>query len=132
MKNILSILTLITALNSGTATAADSEFTLPFGLTTVPNAKLVISDVFDSPTGDREESVAKFSTKQSREFVIEFYRKSLAEAGFTIYSKSDTAKYYMIAAKRNDDRITVYYRNQSDWVSEDESEIALTAKYNKK
>ena len=72
MKNILSILTLITALNLGKATAADSEFTLPFGLATVPNAKLVISDVFDSPAGDREESVAKFSTKQSREFVIDF------------------------------------------------------------
>lgn len=129
MKNALLLLTFVTALYVGTTAAA--EFTMPFGLAIAPDARLAISDVFDTAGGDREESIARFGTKILRQDVIAFYSKALEEAGFQIYSSSDNADFAMIAAKRDDDRITVYFKNQSDWVEADESEISIKAVYKK-
>ena len=129
MKNKLLLLTFIALINSGAVAAA--EFTLPFALTIMPNARLAISEVYDTPSGDREESIARYATKASREEVITFYKKALKEAGFQTYSASDKPKYYMFAAKRNNDRITVYFKNQSDWVEAGESEISIKGIYDK-
>ena len=127
MKNILLLLIFI--VTAGTAVA--EEYTLPFGIGIVSDAKLAISDTFDSPSGDREESIARFATKMTRQDVIDFYKNALEAAGFEIYSSSDKDNYAMIAAKRDADRVTVYYKNQSDWVEEGESEIFFKAVYNK-
>ncbi|WFB34545.1 hypothetical protein P3T73_10265 [Kiritimatiellota bacterium B12222] len=129
MKNTYLFLILISALLLGRLVA--EEYTLPYELTLIPEARLAISDVYDSPGGDREESIARFGSKSSREEVIAFYRKALEEAGFTIYSSSDKPTYAMIAGKRNDDRITIYFKTESDWVEADESEISFKAVYNK-
>jgi hypothetical protein len=37
----------------------------------------------------------------------------------------------VIAAKRGDDRVSVYYKNKSDWVKEGESEFSFKAIYKK-
>lgn len=131
MKSTLLLWTFIAVLSGGTGIASAAEFTMPFGLAIMPDSRLAISDAFDTPSGDREESIARFSTKNSRQDVIAFYRKALEEAGFKVYSASDTPDFAMIAAKRNDDRITVYFKNQSDWVEADESEIHIKAVYKK-
>ena len=111
------------------ATAA--EFSMPFGLAIMPDAKLAISDAYDSGSGDREESIARFGTKASRQDVITFYKKALEEAGFKTYSSSDKPNFAMFAAKRENDRITVYFKNKSVWVEADESEISIIAVYDK-
>ncbi|MDQ8186679.1 hypothetical protein [Pelagicoccus sp. SDUM812002] len=129
MKSTLLLLTFIAAFFASTAAA--EEFTIPFGLAKVPDARLAFSDVYDSPSGDREESIARFTTKDSRQEVIGFYRKALEEAGFQTYSSSDKPDYAMVAAKRDDDRVTIYFRNESDWVEADESEISIKCEYNK-
>lgn len=129
MKSTLRLLTFIAALYM--STAATAEFSLPYGLAIIPDARLAISDAYDTPSGDRVESIARFGTKVSRQDVIAFYTKALEEAGFKIYSSSDKASYAMIAAKRGDDRITIYHRNESDWVEAGESEFSIKAVYNK-
>lgn len=129
MKSTLRLLTFIAALYM--STAATAEFSLPYGLATIHDARLAISDAYDTPSGDRVESIARFGTKVSRQDVIAFYTKALEEAGFKIYSSSDKAAYAMIAAKRGDDRITIYHRNESDWVEAGESEFSIKAVYNK-
>lgn len=129
MKNTLLVLAFVAALHVGTTTAA--EYTVPFGLATAPGSRLVISDVFDTAAGDQEESIARFGTKASRLNVIAFYTEALEGAGFEIYSSSDNADFAMIAAKREDDRITVYYKMKSDWVEPDENEISIKAVYKK-
>jgi len=129
MKIISMLLIFVTALFAGTAVA--EEYTMPFGLATLPGARLAISDAYDTAGGDRVESVARFGTKASREDVIDFYRKAVEEAGFKTYSSSDKPEYAMFAAKRDDDRVTIYYRNSSDWVEADEGEFSIKAVYNK-
>jgi hypothetical protein len=129
MKSTLLLLTIIAAFYVGTAAAAD--FTMPFGLAIAPDARLAISDAYDTAGGDREEAIARFATKTSREDVISFYSAALEAAGFEIYSSADNADFAMIAAKRDDDRITVSFKNESDWVEVDESEISIKAEYNK-
>ncbi|MGB3621283.1 MAG: hypothetical protein WBA20_08060 [Ketobacter sp.] len=129
MKIIVRLVALIAALNAGTVVA--DEFSMPFGLAAIPGARLAISDAYDTAGGDREESIARFGTQVAREEVISFYRNALEEAGFKIYSSSDRPDYAMIAGKRDDDRITVYYKNQSDWVEADEGELSVKAEYNK-
>ncbi|MBQ0753966.1 MAG: hypothetical protein KBT87_00640 [Gammaproteobacteria bacterium] len=129
MKRTLLICTYIAALYIGTAGAA--EITIPFGIPQLPDARLAISDEYETPGGGRQEWMARFGTKGSRQNIIAFYRNALVEAGFEIYSSSDKADYAMIAAKRDDDRITIYFKNQSDWVEADESELSIKAVYDK-
>ena len=131
MKSTILLLTFFAALYVGTGAAAEAEFTMPFGLAVAPDAKLAISDAYDTAGGDREESIARFATKSSRKDVISFYSKALEEAGFEIYSSADNTDFAMIAGKRDDDRVTVSFKNESDWVEADESEISITAVYNK-
>ncbi|MDO6747021.1 hypothetical protein [Gilvimarinus sp. 1_MG-2023] len=131
MKSILQIFTLVTVLFVSAGMAVADEFTPPLGLPVVPDARLAISDAYDTAGGDREESIARFGTKASRNDVIDFYTEALENAGFVIYSSSDKADYAMIAAKRDDDRVTIYYRNQSDWVEADEGEFSIKAVYTK-
>lgn len=131
MKYRLRLSIYIAVLYFYTVISAAAELTVPFGLPEPPDAKLAISDVYDSPSGDREEWIARFGTKASRPDIITFYRNALEEVGFEIYSSSDKPNYAMVAAKRDDDRITIYFRNQSDWVEADESEVSINAKYNK-
>ncbi|WP_049721741.1 hypothetical protein [Gilvimarinus polysaccharolyticus] len=125
-----TLLLLFFSLTASMAMAAE-EFTLPLEIPIVPDARLAISDAYDVPGGGREEAIARFGTKVPRQDVMAFYRAALEEAGFQIYSSSDKAKYAMIAAKRDDDRVTVYFRDQSDWVEADESEFSVKAVYNK-
>lgn len=129
MKNIMMLLILMTTAFGSEAAAV--EFTMPYGLATLPEARLAISDAYDTPGGDRVESIAKFGTKKSREEVITFYRNALEAIGFKSYSSSDKPEYYMFAAKRDDDRVTIYYKNTSDWVEADEAEFSIKATYNK-
>ena len=129
MKSILLIFTFITSLYIGAAGA--EEITIPLGIPKLPDARLAISNAYDTAGGDRHEWTARFGTKTSREKVIAFYRSALEEAGFKIYSSSDKDAYYMIAAKRNDDRVTIYYKNTSDWVEAGEGELSIKAVYNK-
>ena len=131
MKHTLRLLICIAALYFYTVISSAAELTIPFGLPEPLDARLAISDVYDSPGGDREEWIARFGTKASRSDIIAFYRKALEEAGFKTYSSSDEPEFAMIAAKRDDDRITIYFKNQSDWVEADESEVSINAKYNK-
>jgi hypothetical protein len=131
MKNTLFLFTIIELFFVSIGTTYSANYTMPFGIAIIPDATLAISDVHDSPAGDREESIARFATKTSRQSVITFYRKALKEAGFEIYSSSDQTKYAMIAAKRGGDRVTIYYKNKSDWVKEDESEFSFKAIYKK-
>ena len=114
-----------------TAISSAAELTIPFGIPEPPDARLAISDVYDAPGGDREDWTARFGTKASRLDIISFYRQALGEAGFKIYSSANKSNYAMIAAKRDDDRITIYFRNQSDWVETDENEVSINAVYNK-
>lgn len=129
MKNTILLFTCIAAMYLGTAGAAD--LAIPFGIPQLPDARLAISDAYDSPSGDREEWIARFGTKASRQDIIAFYRNALEEAGFEIYSTADRENSAMIAGKRDDDRITVSFRTQSDWVEADESEFSIKAVYNK-
>lgn len=131
MKSTLRLLIYIAALYFYTASSNAAELTIPFGLPEPPEARLAISDVFDSAGGDREEWVARFGTKASRSDIIAFYRQTLEEAGFEIYSSADQLDYAMIAAKRNDDRVTISFKSQSDWVETGENEVSINAKYNK-
>lgn len=128
MKSLLLIFTCIATLYIGIAGAA--EITIPFGLPKLPDARLAISDEYDTAGGDRHEWIARFGTKLSRQHTITFYRDALEEAGFEIYSSADRDDYGMIAAKRDDDRITIYHKNESDWVEADESELSIKAVYN--
>ena len=128
MKGTLFFICLA-ALYVGSAGAA--ELTIPFGIPKPPEARLAIKDAYDSPGGDREEWIARFGTKASRTDIIAFYRSALEEAGFEIYSSADRADSAMIAAKRNDDRITISFKKESDWVEADESEISIKAVYKK-
>ncbi|GAA3970550.1 hypothetical protein [Allohahella marinimesophila] len=129
MKRLLKIPVLVAALCIGMMAHAD--FALPYGLASPPDSTLVIGDVFDSAGGDREESIARFSTSASRQDSIEFYTLALEKVGFEIYSSSDTEKRAMIAGKRADDRVTVYFKDESDWAEAGESEISVHAVYNK-
>lgn len=129
MKSTLLMFTYIAALFIGAAGAA--EITIPFGLPKLTDARLAISDEYEVPGGGRQEWIARFGTKASRQDIIAFYRNALEEAGFQIYSSADKAAYVMISAKRDDDRITIYVRNESDWVEADESELSIKAVYNK-
>ena len=129
MKKVLMLLTLMITVFGGQAAAA--EYTMPYGLANLPEARLAISDAYDTAGGDRVESIARFGTKKSREEVITFYRNALEEIGFKSYSSSDKPEYYMFAAKRDDDRVTIYYKNTSDWVEADEAEFSIKATYNK-
>lgn len=129
MKRIILLLSFIVSITAGAVVAAD--FVLPFGLTAAPGSTLAISDKYDSGSGDREEAIARFATKDTREVAITYYRQALESAGFEIYSASDTEKHAMIAGKRGDDRVTVTYKESSDWVEENESELAIKAVYKK-
>lgn len=129
MKSTLLLFAYIAALYIGTAGAA--ELTIPFGIPKPPDSRLAISDAYDTPGGDRREWIARFATKAARQDILALYRNALAEAGFSVYSSADRADSAMIAAKRDDDRITISFRNQSDWVEADESEVSIKAEYNK-
>ena len=129
MKSTLLLFVYIAVLYIGTASAA--EFVMPLGIPKPPDARLAISDVYDTPSGDREEWIARFGTKVSRQDMISFYRSALEEAGFRIYSSADRADYAMIAAKKGDDRVTISFKSQSDWVEAEENEISIKAVYNK-
>lgn len=129
MKSTLLAVAFAAALTVCPLAAAD--FNMPFGIAVAPGARLVIGDVFDSPSGDREEAIARFATKDSRQYVIAFYRKALEEAGFLINAAVDEATRTSLSAKRDDDRINVYYKETSDWVEAGESEISINARYTK-
>ncbi|WP_154222063.1 hypothetical protein [Marinicella rhabdoformis] len=129
MKRIVMLLTFVSVV-CGSAALAEA-YTMPFGLPSLPDARLAISDSYDTAGGDRVESIARFGTNKSREEVIALYRKATEEAGFQSYSSSDKPEYYMFAAKRGDDRLTIYYRNTSDWVEAGEAEFSIKAVFNK-
>lgn len=129
MKNTLLLFVYIAALCVGTASAA--ELIMPLGIPKPAGARLAISDAYEAPGGGREEWIARFGTKASRQDMLSFYRNALEKAGFQIYSSADRADYAMIAAKRNDDRVTIAFKTKSDWVEADESEISIKAVYNK-
>ncbi|HAW94076.1 MULTISPECIES: hypothetical protein [unclassified Arsukibacterium] len=129
MKCILLILTCVATLTIGAVSAAD--VIVPFGIPKPPDARLAINDAYDSGAGDREEWIARFGTKASRQDTIAFYRNALEQAGFEIYSTADRAGSAMLAAKRDSDRITIYFKDNSDWVEANESEIFIKAVYNK-
>ena len=129
MKKAFLLLTFIFALCGSTAAIAD--FTMAYGMPIFPDARLAVSDVFDSAGGDREESYARFGTKASRKDVINFYRKALKKAGFQASLSNGNANYEGFSAKRGRDRIKVSFKNQGDWVKADESEISIIAVYDK-
>jgi hypothetical protein len=129
MKSTLLLFIYIAALCIGAASAA--ELTMPLGIPQPPDARLAISDAYDTPSGDRKEWIARFGTKVPRQDMISFYRNALEEAGFKIYSSANRPDYAMIAAKRDDDRVTITFKAQSDWVEADENEISIKAVFNK-
>ncbi len=108
-----------------------AEFQLPFGLPTVVDARLIVADAFDSPGGEREESISRFATSASPQEVDAFYRSALEAAGFTIYSGYDKGDRTFAAGKRNRDRITVSAKRDSEEVEPGEVEILIVAKYDK-
>jgi len=129
MKSTLLLFVYIAAIYIGVASA--TELSMPLGIPKPPDSRLAISDIYDAPGGEREEWIARFGTKVSRQEMLSFYRTALKKAGFKTYSSADKADYAMIAAKRDDDRISITFKNQSDWVEADENEISIKAVYNK-
>lgn len=130
MKKAALLLAFVVTIYGGAISAA--EFVTPFGLATAPDARLVVSDVYDTYSGSsREESTARLGTINTPQKTIAFYRKALEEAGFRIYSSFDRGDSAYVAGKRGNDRITVLVKKESNWVEPGENEIHIIAQYDK-
>ncbi len=129
MKNGIFAVMVTIAL-CGTALRA-ADFQLPFGLPVMRDARLLITDSFDSPSGDREESITRFATNASPQDIDAFYRGALEAVGFKVYSGYDKGDRTYAAGKRDRDRITVSAKSNSAEVEPGEVEILIVAKYDK-
>ena len=129
MSSVVSALILITAMYAGSTNA--SETTIPFGLPTAPEARLLISDAYDSGSETREEFIARFGTNQTLQDVIIFYQSALADAGFSTSLPSDRGDSVAITAKRDNDRIRITATSDGQWADPGENEIVIVATYDK-
>ena len=129
MRRTITTLLLVATLHI--APVGASEFNMPFGLAVTPDARLLISDAYDSGGDTREESVARFGTQLSLQEVIDFYQAVLAEAGFKLSVPTDRGHYMGINGKRGTDRIRVSVRNDGDWADAGENELTIVATYDK-
>lgn len=129
MNSTLSILLLIATLHVGLSGA--SEFTMPFGLSLTPGARLLISDVHDSGADTREESVARYGTRLPLQEVIAFYQTALVDAGFKISVPTDNGDSMGITGKRGRDRIRVSVKKEGSWAEVGENELTIVAVYDK-
>lgn len=129
MKYAMSIMILIATMCSGALGA--SEFTMPFGLPVPPEARLLISDQYDSGVNTREESIARFGTHKSLQEVIAFFQSALADAGFKVSLPSDRGESVAITARRDRDRIRITVTKAGSWADEGENELIIVAVYDK-
>ena len=113
------------------ATVSATEYQIPFGLPALPDARLIISDKIDSPSGDREESIFRFATTATPQEVDTFYRSALEAAGFLVSAKSDKGDSIFTSGKRDRDRITVSAKRDSEEVQPGEVEVLIVGKYDK-
>lgn len=128
-NNVLSALILTITIYAGYIDA--SEFTIPFGLPTAPDARLIVSDAYDSGVDTREEFIARFGTQQPLQDIITFYQSALADAGFKTSLPSDRGDSLAITAQRDRDRIRITATSDVDWAEPGENEIVIVAIYDK-
>jgi len=129
MKHTFKALCFFVLIVASSAIASDLK--MPFGLPQLPEARLLVSDAYESGASEREEFVARFGTKMALGDAIAFYQSALEEAGFKISLPNNTGNKISFSGKRESDRIRVSARTDGGWADAGENELTIVANYNK-
>ena len=111
--------------------AIASNVKMPFGLAQLPEARLLVSDAYESGAPEREEFVARFGTAMALSDAIAFYQSALEEAGFKLSLPNQSENKMSFNGKRGADRIRVSARTDGDWADAGENELTIVATYTK-
>ncbi len=130
MKNTFNALCFFVVIVASWAIASDVK--MPFGLAQLPEARLLVSDAYESGAPEREEFTARFGTAMTLSDAIAFYQLALEEAGFKLSLPNESENRISFGAKRGSDRIRVSARTDGDWADTGENELTIVATYNKR
>lgn len=105
-----------------------AEFEMPFDLPMAPDTRVIV--VAEYFVGTIKEANGSLATKGTAKQVVSFYETALKDAGFTIFSKTDSAKRVYIAAKRGKgDFFSISSYGNDDGLEAGETKLTITIRF---